>query len=159
MAGVNKVILLGRLGKDPEVRTLDNGAKVCSFSIATSETFNDREGQRQERTEWHNVVLWRNLAELAEKYLSKGREVYIEGKLQTRSWDDQNGQKRYTTEIVGTNMNFVGSRNDNNMGGQGAPMPTSEPAGMAPSQPSNQPNNQPASTPFDSGDDEDDLPF
>jgi len=157
MAGVNKVILLGRLGKDPEIRTLDNGAKVASFSIATSETYKDKEGQRQEKTEWHNIVLWRALADLAESYLTKGREVYIEGKLQTRSWDDKDGNKRYTTDIVGTTLNFVGSKGDN--GPQnGAPMPTSEPVGMSNSTPSTAPTKS-AATPFTSDEDEDDLPF
>lgn len=154
MAGVNKVILLGRLGKDPEVRTLDNGAKVATFSIATSENFKDKNGERQERTEWHNIVLWRALADLAESYLAKGREVYIEGKLQTRSWDDKDGNKRYTTEIVGTNLNFVGSRADSQSVSQ-APPPTSEPASMNNTP---QPLTKPEPAPF-TDDEADDLPF
>lgn len=109
---VCKVILLGRLGNNPELRTLESGSKVCTFSLATSESYKDKEGQKQERTEWHNIVLWAKLAELADSYLSKGREVYIEGKLQTRKWQDQNGNDRYTTEIVGTNINFVGSNSN-----------------------------------------------
>lgn len=109
MAGVNKVILLGNLGKDPEVRHLESGSVVCSFPMATSEIYTDRaSGERKTVTEWHNVVLWRRLAETAEKYLRKGSQVYIEGKLKTRSWDDQNGQKRYTTEIVGDMMQLLG---------------------------------------------------
>jgi len=152
MAGVNKVILLGRLGKDPDVRTLDNGAKVCSFSIATSETYKDKDGQRQERTEWHNIVLWRALADIAERFLTKGREVYIEGKLQTRKWQDQNGMDRYTTEIVGSNLNLIGGRND--MGNPPSPSMTNEPQATSQSSPQ-----AASSSAFDSNDDEDDLPF
>ena len=112
MAGsVNKVILIGNLGADPDVRTTPSGQMVATISIATSETFNNREGQRQERTEWHRVQLWGKLAELAQRYLSKGRKVYIEGRIQTRSWDDQqSGQKRYSTEIVARDIRFVGGR-------------------------------------------------
>lgn len=111
MAGVNKVILVGRLGKDPEIRTTQNGTPVASFSLATSDNWT-KDGQREERTEWHNVVLWSRLAELAGKYLSKGRQVYIEGRIQTRSWDDKEGQKRYTTEIVGQQLQFLGGNNE-----------------------------------------------
>jgi single-strand DNA-binding protein len=107
MSGVNKVILVGRLGKDPEVRNLDNGAVVANFSIATSESYKDRTtGEKKEITEWHNIVLWRGLAEIAQKYLHKGDMVYIEGKLRTRSWE-KDGVTRYTTEIVGDNMNML----------------------------------------------------
>ncbi len=112
MSGVNKVILLGNLGKDPEVRALENGNKVTTFSLATSRSYKGQDGQRVEETEWHKVVLWGNLAELAEKYLSKGRKVFIEGRLKTRSWDDKEGQKRYTTEVVAENMTFVDSRGE-----------------------------------------------
>jgi len=111
MAGVNKVILVGNLGKDPEIRTLESGVKVARFSIATTESYNDRNtGQRVDQTEWHNVVLWRGLAEIAEKYLRKGNQVYIEGKLQTRSYQDKDGITKYSTEIVGQNMNMLGGR-------------------------------------------------
>ena len=113
MSGVNKAIILGRLGKDPEVKTLSNGSKIASFSVATSEKYKDKSGEDQEKTEWHNIVLFRSLADLAEKYLSKGKEVYIEGKIQTRSWDDNDGNKRYATEIVGSNINFIGSSKNN----------------------------------------------
>lgn len=107
MSGVNKVILIGRLGKDPEVRNLDNGAVVANFSIATSESYKDRTtGEKKEITEWHNIVLWRGLAEIAQKYLRKGDMVYIEGKLRTRSWEKE-GVTRYTTEIVADNMNML----------------------------------------------------
>lgn len=114
MAGVNKVILIGNLGKDPEVRHLENGASVANFSIATSETYTDRTtGQKVTQTEWHNVVLWRGLATIAEKYLRKGRQVYIEGKLRTRQWQDRDGNTRYTTEVVGEEMTLLGTRQDN----------------------------------------------
>jgi len=111
MAGsVNKVIIIGNLGADPDVRTTPSGQMVATISIATSETFNNREGQRQERTEWHRVQLWGKQAELAQRYLLKGRKVYIEGRIQTRSWDDQqSGQKRYATEIVASQMVFIDS--------------------------------------------------
>jgi single-strand DNA-binding protein len=112
MAGVNKVILVGNLGKDPEIRTLESGVKVATFSLATSESFKDRDGNRQDRTEWHNIVLWRGLAEIAERYLKKGNSIYVEGKLQTRSWDDKEGNKRYTTEIIGHNMTMLGGRKE-----------------------------------------------
>ena len=110
MSGVNKVILVGRLGKDPEVRNLENGATVANFTMATTETYKDRTtGERKEITEWHNIVLWRGIAEVAAKYLHKGDLVYIEGKLRTRSWE-KDGVTRYTTEIVGDNMNMLGTR-------------------------------------------------
>ena len=112
MAGVNKVILVGNLGRDPEIRTLESGVKVARFSLATTESYNDRNtGQRVDQTEWHNIVLWRGLADIAEKYLRKGNQVYIEGKLQTRAWDDRDGNKRYTTEIVAQNMQMLDSGN------------------------------------------------
>ena len=110
MAGVNKVILIGNLGKDPEVRHLDNGRAVANFSLATSETYKNKQGERVTNTEWHNIVLWTPLAEIAEKFLKKGGQVYIEGKLTTRSWDDQEGNKRYTTEVVGNNLTLLGSK-------------------------------------------------
>ena len=110
MAGVNKVILVGNLGKDPEVRHLDNGRAVASFSIATSETYKNKSGERVTNTEWHNVVLWSPLAEIAEKYLKKGGKVYIEGKLTSRSYDDKDGNRKYITEVVGREMTLLGSR-------------------------------------------------
>ena len=110
MAGVNKVILIGNLGKDPEVRHLENGRAVANFPIATSETYKNKQGERVTNTEWHNIVLWTPLAEIAEKFLKKGGQVYIEGKLTTRSWDDQEGNKRYTTEVVGNNLTLLGSK-------------------------------------------------
>ena len=110
MSGVNKAIILGRLGKDPETKFLDNGNQVTNFSVATSESWKDKSGENQKRTEWHRIVAWGKTAELAAKYLAKGREVYIEGKIQTRSWDDKSGQKRYATEIVAQNITFIGSK-------------------------------------------------
>lgn len=109
MSGVNKVILVGRLGKDPDVRHLESGAAVANFPIATSETYKDKNGNKVEQTEWHNIVLWRGLAEVAEKYLQKGKLVYIEGKLRTRSWEKE-GVTRYTTEVVGDQMTMLDSK-------------------------------------------------
>jgi single-strand DNA-binding protein len=109
---VNKVILVGNVGKDPETRYLEGGTAVCSFPLATSETYRNRDGERITTTEWHNVVLWRGLAEVAEKYVKKGSQLYIEGRIRTRSWDDRDGNKRYTTEIVGDNMQMLGRRAD-----------------------------------------------
>jgi single-strand DNA-binding protein len=112
MAGVNKVILIGNLGKDPEVRHLEGGAAVANFPLATTETFKDKNGNRQEQTEWHNIVVWRGLAEVAEKYLKKGMTIYLEGKLRTRSWDDKEGNKRYTTEVVGDSFTMLSKRDN-----------------------------------------------
>lgn len=106
---VNKVLLIGRLGQDPELRYTAGGSAVCNFSLATSENWQDKNGQKQERTEWHRVVIWGKLGELCNQYLKKGRQAYVEGKLQTRSWEDKTGQKRYTTEINATNVKFLGS--------------------------------------------------
>ncbi len=101
---INKVILVGNVGKDPEVRHLENGTAVASFSLATSETYKDRDGNRQTRTEWHNIVLWRGLADVVEKYVKKGQMLYIEGRLTSRSYDGQDGNKKYITEIVANEM-------------------------------------------------------
>ena len=110
MAGVNKVIIVGRLGKDPEVRYTPSGAAVANFTVATSEEWKDRDtGEKQERTEWHRIVAWRRLGEICGEYLHKGKEVYIEGRLQTRSWEDRDGNKKYITEIVAQNMQMLGS--------------------------------------------------
>ncbi len=123
MSGVNKVILVGRLGKDPEIRNLENGATVANFTMATSETYKDRTtGDRKEITEWHNIVLWRGLADIAAKYLHKGDMVYIEGKLRTRSWEKE-GVTRYTTEIVGDNMTMLSTQRSGNSGGGGYAAP------------------------------------
>ena len=117
---VNKVILLGNVGKDPEVKYFDNDVAVASFSIATSETYKDKEGNKQTKTEWHNIVAWRWLAKLAENYIKKGTQIYVEGKLTTRSWDDKDGNKRYTTEIVANSIQLLGKKGDNNMEGAAA---------------------------------------
>ncbi len=109
--GINKVILVGNLGQDPEVRYMPNGNAVTNMTIATTESWNDKQtGERQEKTEWHRVVMFRKLAEIAGEYLKKGSQVYIEGKLQTRKWQDNNGNDRYTTEIVANEMQMLGSR-------------------------------------------------
>lgn len=109
MAGINKVILIGNLGKDPELRHTPQGQAVANFPLATSESWTDKNGQKQERTEWHKIVVWGKPAELASKYLSKGRKAYVEGRLQTRAWDDKEGQKRYTTEVVANTIQFLDS--------------------------------------------------
>lgn len=162
--GVNKVIIVGNLGQDPEVRYMQNGNAVTNLSIATSESWKDQQGNQQERTEWHRVVMFRRLAEIAGEYLRKGSQVYIEGKLQTRKWQDQNGQDKYTTEIIADQMQMMGGRNDNggsgsrsgdNYGGNQAPRndngysqqpPAAKPGGA---QPMSEPN-------FDY---DDDIPF
>ena len=117
---VNKVILVGRLGKDPETRYTPGGQGVCNFSLATDETFKDKSGERQKRTEWHRIVVWGKLAEICQQYLKKGTMVYVEGRIQSRSWDDKTtGQKRYSTDIVGNVMRMLSSRGDS--GGMGGP--------------------------------------
>lgn len=149
MAGsVNKVILIGNLGKDPEVRRLENGTAVASFSIATSETYTDRTtNERREITDWHNIVVWRGLAEVVEKYLRKGSKVYIEGKLKTRSWQDKEGVTKYTTEVIADEMTML-TRNENANQNSTPPNYSSE---GTPSEPSK----------IDQllNDDKDDLPF
>ncbi len=111
MAGINKVILIGNLGRDPEVRYTPDGTAVANFSIATSDTWTDKaSGEKRERTEWHRIVAWRRLGEICGEYLSKGRQVYIEGKIQTREWEDKEGVKRYTTEIVADQMQMLGPK-------------------------------------------------
>ena len=115
MAGVNKVILIGNLGKDPEIITFET-AKKATFPLATTEYFKNKEGQKIEQTEWHNIVCWRGLADIAEKILKKGTQIFIEGKLRTRSWEDKDGNKRYITEVVADNFSVLANRNhqDNN---------------------------------------------
>lgn len=158
MAGVNKVILVGNLGKDPEVRHLESGVPVASFSVATSESYNDKNsGEKKTVTEWHNIVLWRGLAEVAEKYLHKGDQVYIEGKLRTRQWE-KDGVTRYSTEVIGENMTMLGGRPRQ----EGAPATgatsTTE-SQPAPSQPAASPA-QPVEPAADTSKGEvDDLPF
>jgi len=119
---VNKVILVGNVGQDPEIRYLDNNTPVCNIRLATSEIYKNKNGERVTATEWHNVVLWRGLAEVADKYVKKGSQLYIEGKLRTRSWDDKDNNKRYTTEVVADVMQMLGRRPDEAaQGGQAMP--------------------------------------
>jgi len=117
MSGINKVIIVGRLGQDPEMKAVGQGSTVTRLSVATSENWVDKNGQKQERTEWHRITVWGKLAELCGKYLAKGRMVYVEGKLQTRSWED-NGQKKYATDIVASTVQFLGGGNATANNGQ-----------------------------------------
>ena len=117
--GVNKVILIGNLGADPEVRFTPGGQAVANFRIATSESWNDKNGQKQERTEWHRIVVWGKLAELCGEYLKKGRQCYVEGRLQTREWTDKENRKNYTTEVVASGVTFLGGRDGGEGGGSG----------------------------------------
>lgn len=139
---VNKVILVGRLGRDPEMRFTASGTPVANFSVATDEVWG-REGERQTRTEWHNIVVWSRLAEICNQYLTKGRLVYIEGRIQTRDWEDRDGNKRRTTEIVALDMKMLGGRND-----VGAGAPERETVGVGES-----------SSSMDTGITDDDIPF
>ncbi len=115
MAGINKAILIGNLGSDPEVRYTPSGVAVANFNIATSEEWNDKDtGEKKERTEWHRIVAWRKLGEICGEYLSKGQQVYVEGRIQTNAWEDKEGNKRYTTEIVANTVQFLGRRDTAN---------------------------------------------
>ncbi len=130
MASVNKVILIGNLGKDPDLRYTPGGQAVASFTMATNEKWRDKEGNMQDKTEWHNIVVWGRQAEIAKEYLAKGRPAYIEGRLQTRSWDDKDGNKRYITEIVAQRIQFLGSREQGagaSSGSGGGEMPPEAP--------------------------------
>jgi len=155
MAGINKVIIVGNLGNDPEIRTMPNGEAVANISVATSESWTDKNtGERREVTEWHRIVLYRRLAEIAGQYLRKGSQVYVEGRLKTRKWQDNNGQDRYTTEIQGDNLQMLGGRNQEMSGfapAQSAPQPSyqSRPAQSAPA-----PQAEPPMDAFD-----DNIPF
>ncbi len=144
---VNKVILIGNLGRDPELRTIPSGQAVAKFSLATNRRWKDRDGNRQDETEWHNIVVWGRQAEIAGQYLSKGRKVYIEGRIQTRSWDDkETGQKKYMTEIICENFQMLGGRDDGgSYGGGGGDRP--QPPGGSHDQG------------FDAGGADDDIPF
>ena len=156
---LNKVLLIGNVGKDPEVRHLESGASVATITLATSERFRDRNGETRELTEWHTVIAWRQLADLAENFIRKGTQIYVEGKIRSRSWDDQNGQKRYVTEIQADSIQLLGRRPDG-QGSQGQ---------QAPPQPAYQQNNYqqpqqhqttPIVNPSDLNDEgTDDLPF
>jgi single-strand DNA-binding protein len=168
---VNKVILVGNVGKDPETRYLDESTAITKFPMATSETYKNKAGERVSTTEWHNVVLWRGLAQVAEKYVKKGTQIYIEGRIKTRSYDDAEGNKKYITEIVGDQLQLLGRKPDDGEGGQTA---QSQPAQSQPAQQNQAPeqSQKPAeeqppakggaatSDPFDGGDNgPDDLPF
>ena len=171
MAGsVNKVILIGNLGRDPEVRHLENGAVVANFSIATSESYRDRNtNELREQTEWHNIVVWRGLAEVVSKYVFKGTKVYIEGKLRSRSYQDKENITRYTTEIVADNLTILTPRSENqqmgsnrapysNEGTPAAPQPMNTPQQQPTAPAYNAPSNTPDFGGFGSAED-DDLPF
>ena len=158
---INKVILVGNVGGDPEVRTTESGVKVARIRLATSERYTDKQsGERKELTEWHTITLWRGLADIVDRYVHKGSQLYIEGRLRTREWTDTNNIKRYTTEILADNMQLLGSRGD----GQGAapaaaPSAPAQPAYQQPAaQPAQSAYQQPASIPAPQ-DDPDDLPF
>ena len=107
---LNKVMIIGRLGQEPELKYTPSGAPVCNFSMATTESWSDKSGQKQEKTEWHRIVVWGKLAEICNQYLWKGRQAYVEGRLQTRSWEGQDGNKRYTTEVNASNVQFIGDK-------------------------------------------------
>ena len=139
---VNKVILVGNLGKDPEVRFTPSGKAVCKFPVATSEKWTDQQGQKQERTEWHNIVVWGKQAETCGQYLAKGRQVFVEGSIHTRSYDDKEGNKRYITEITARDVRFLG-------GGGGGARPTQDAGFSAP----------PGEDAGPAGPEEDDIPF
>ncbi|MDR1552154.1 MAG: single-stranded DNA-binding protein [Prevotellaceae bacterium] len=113
---LNKAMIIGNAGKDPEIRHLDNGVSVVTLPVATTERYKDKNGETKEQTEWHNVVFWRQLAEFTEKYVRKGSQLFIEGRLRTRNWEDQSGNKKYVTEIVADNIRLLGRRPDNNNG-------------------------------------------
>ena len=152
MSGVNKAILIGNLGSDPETRTIESGAKVANFSIATTERYKDKENNMVEKTEWHNIVMWRGLADVAEKWLKKGSQVYIEGRIKTRKWTDKDGVDRYSTDIVAENMTMLGG-NPNSGGSSGGGQSQSS----APSAPQQNQVNEPTASSLD--DIDDDLPF
>ncbi|RIL07753.1 MAG: single-stranded DNA-binding protein [Proteobacteria bacterium] len=134
MASVNKVILIGNLGRDPELRYTKNGQAVANFSLATTDSYNSREGQREERTEWHRIVAWAKTAELCAQYLAKGRSVYIEGQLRTREWEDKDGNKRQTTEVHAQTVQFLGPRGQGGSGG-GSGQRAAESSASAPDAP------------------------
>jgi len=152
MAGLNKVMLIGNLGRDPETSVYEGNVKRVTFTLATSETYKDKSGNKVTQTEWHNIVCWRGLAEIAGQYLKKGMQVYVEGKIRTHSWED-NGVKKYATDILADTFQMIGPRNANEGGEQYAPPAASSDHSSAPAAPA-QPSSAPAVTP-----EEDDLPF
>jgi len=146
MASVNKVILVGNLGKDPELKYTPSGVAVCTFSLATTDKWTDRDGNRQEKTEWHNIKIWRKQAEIAAEYLKKGRQVYIEGRIETRSWE-QDGQKKFMTEILVDRFQMLGTKGDSEGGSRRSAQSDQEPSGS------------PDEEPRDEMTEDDDLPF
>ena len=159
MGSLNKVMLIGNLGRDPEIRYTQAGSAVANFSLATTDRWTDRQGQRQERTEWHDIVAFDRLAVLAQNYLKKGKSVYIEGRLQTRSWEDPQGQKRYRTEVVTTSMQFLDSRPSNEGSSQSY---SSEPSqSMGSNQESSEPTSESENSQTGEKEDyiKDDIPF
>ena len=158
MASVNKVILIGNLGRDPETRYMPDGGAITNISIATTETWKDKNGDKQEKTEWHRVAFFGKLAEIAGEYLKKGRSVYVEGRLKTRKWQDKDGVEKYTTEIIATDMQMLGSREGmgggvgaDDSGGYERPAPAARPAAAA--------ANRPAAKTTGFSDMDDDIPF
>lgn len=151
MAGINKVILLGNLGKDPETFTFEGGTKKVNFTLATTEYYKDNKGERQQLTEWHNIVCWRGLADIAEQYLRKGMQVYVEGKIRTRTWED-NGTKKYITEILADNFQMLGSKDSNS---NNSPAPERQQQTNTPPTVTELPQNEATVTPQE----DDDLPF
>ncbi|MFH0894253.1 MAG: single-stranded DNA-binding protein [Bacteroidota bacterium] len=156
MGSVNKVILIGNLGKDPVVRTIPNGTKVASFSIATTEVYKDKEGQKKEQTEWHNIVAWRNMAETAERFLKKGSPVYIEGKLRTRKWQDSEGKDRYSVEVNADSLVLIGARQSDSS--QSSSYQNENESGFN-NAPANNQSSGIQSDPIGGSDTPDDLPF
>ena len=157
--GINKVIIVGNLGKDPDMKYMPSGGAVANLTLATSETWKDKTtGEPQEKTEWHRVVMFGRLGEIAGEYLRKGSKIYIEGKLQTRKWQDNNGQDRYTTEIVANEMQMLDSRGAGNGADQSFGGGQQQPRGQQQSRPQSQPQQQPAPA-GDFGDFDDDIPF
>ena len=149
MSGVNKVILIGNLGADPDLRHTPSGTAVSNLRLATTEVFSNRDGEKNKRTEWHRVVAFGRLAEICSQYLKKGRQVYIEGRLQTREWEDKSGDKRYTTEIIATNMTMLGGR------GEAAGYVADEAQAEAPAEAAD----EPAAVQGAGGEEDSDLPF
>ena len=162
---INKAILIGNVGQDPEIRytgDVNNGTKVATFRLATTERYRDRNGNLQEHTEWHNIVVWRNTADVVEKYVKKGTQVYVEGRIRTRSWDDQTGAKRYTTEIVADTLQLLGRKSDgqSQQGGYQQPgyqQPSAQQAAYQ--QPAYQQPAAPQAQPMTAEQPDDDLPF
>jgi single-strand DNA-binding protein len=155
MPSVNKVILLGNLGRDPELRFMPNGDAVCNFSIATTDSWKDKAGEKQERTEWHNIVMYRKLAEIAGEYLKKGSSIYVEGRLQTRKWQTKEGQDRYTTEVIADSMQMLGGRSNASQSDKSSDENFSQ--GSSPVKNHANTSNESSPTSFDEF--EDDIPF